>query len=48
MDDFDDTPRVPLVNVRSYANACYYLVLNIMYEIWATIFAAKNFKSASE
>ena len=37
MEGFDDTPRVTLLNVRSNVNACYYLVLNVFYEIWATI-----------
>ena len=36
MEDFNDTPRVPLVNVQSFVNAFYYLVLNVIYEIWAT------------
>ena len=44
MEDCDDTPRVNLVNVRSYVITCRYLVLNVVREIWATIFAAKNFK----
>ena len=33
MEAFDDTPEVLLVNVRSYVNACYYLILSIIYEI---------------
>ena len=44
MEDCDDIPAVSLVNVRSYVSACYYLVLNVARGIWATIFAAKNFK----
>eukprot|EP00450_Noctiluca_scintillans_P029453 CAMPEP_0194549464 /NCGR_PEP_ID=MMETSP0253-20130528/95220_1 /TAXON_ID=2966 /ORGANISM="Noctiluca scintillans" /LENGTH=399 /DNA_ID=CAMNT_0039396893 /DNA_START=22 /DNA_END=1219 /DNA_ORIENTATION=- len=45
---FDDTPGVLLVNVRSYVNACYYLILSIIYEICATIFSAKNFKISND
>ena len=37
-----------LVNVRSYVNACYYLILSIIYEICATIFSAKNFKISKD
>merc|ERR1712012_1388222 len=48
MEAFDDTPGVLLVNVRSYVNACYYLVLSIIYEICATIFSAKNFKISND
>ena len=41
--DWDDTPGVLLVNVRSYVNAYYYLILSIIYEICATIFTkSKN------
>ena len=40
---FGDTPGVLLVNVRSYGNACCYLILSIIYEICATTFSA-NFK----
>ena len=39
---FDDTPGVLLVNVRSYVNAGYDLILSIICEICATIFSAKN------
>ena len=42
-EDWDDTPRVNLVIVRSYVSAGHHLVLNVTHEIWATIFAAKNF-----
>ena len=48
MEAVDDTPRVLLVNVRSCVNACYYLVLSIIYEICATIFSAKNFKISND
>merc|ERR1712136_386970 len=48
MEAFDDTPGVLLVNVRSYVNACYYLILSIIYEICATIFSAKNFKISND
>ena len=34
---FDDTPGVLLVNVRSYVNAGYYLILSIICEICAAI-----------
>ena len=44
MEAFDDTPGVPLVNVRSYLNACCYLILSIIYEIRATIFSANIFE----
>ena len=37
MEDGDGTPRVNLVSVRSYADAChYYLVLNVIHEICST------------
>merc|ERR1712107_243414 len=44
----EDTPGVLLVNVRSYVNACYYLILSIIHEICATIFSAKNFKISND
>ena len=44
MEAFDDTPGVLLVNVRSYVNACYFLILSIICEICATIFT-KSAKS---
>ena len=37
MEAFDDTPGVLLVNVRSYVNACYNSILDIIYGICATI-----------
>ena len=36
------------MNVRSYVNACYYLIVSIIYEICATIFSAKNFKISND
>ena len=48
MEAFDDTPEVLLMNVRSYVNACYYLLLSIIYEICATIFSAKNSKISKD
>ena len=36
------------MNVRSYVNACYYLILSIIYEICAAIFSAKNFKISKD
>ena len=48
MEAFDDTPGVILVKIRSYVNACYHLILNIIYEICATIFSAKNFKISKD
>ena len=48
MEAFDDTPGVLLVNVRSYTNACYFLILSIIYEICAPIFSAKNFKISND
>ena len=45
---FDDTPGVFLVNVRSYVNAGYYLILSIICEICATNFFAKNFKISND
>ena len=44
MEAFDDTPGVLLLNLRSYVNACCYLIFSIIYEICATIFSAKNSK----
>ena len=48
MEAFDDTPGVLLLNLRSYVDACYYLILSIIYEICATIFSAKNFKISKD
>ena len=48
MEAFDDTPGVLLVNVRSYVNACYYLILSIIHAVCATIFSAKNFKISND
>ena len=45
---FDDTPVVLLVNVRSYVNAGYYLILSIISEICATIFSAENVKMSND
>ena len=47
MEVFDNTPGVLLVNVRSYVNACYYLILDIICGICAIILSAKNFKTVS-
>ena len=44
MEAIDDTPGVLLLNLRSYVNACCYLIFSIIYEICATIFSAKNSK----
>ena len=44
METFDDTPGVLMVNVRSYVDARYYLILRISYELCATIFFAKILK----
>ena len=48
MEAFDDTPGALLVNIRSYVNACYYLILSIIHAICATIFSAKNFKISND
>ena len=48
MEAFDDTPGLLLLNLRSYVNACYYLILSIIYEICATISSAKNFKISKD
>ena len=45
---FEDTPGVLLVNVRSYVNAGYYLILSIISEICATIFSAKINKISND
>ena len=45
MEAFDDTPGVLLLILRSYVNACYYLILSIICEICATIFSAKISRS---
>ena len=42
MGAFDDTPGLLLLNLRSYVNACYYLILSIIYEICATIGRPQN------
>ena len=47
MEAFDDTPEVLLLNLRSYVNACHFLIFSI-YEICATIFSAKNFKISND
>ena len=48
MEAIDDTPRVLLLDLRSYVHACYYLILSIIYEICATIFSAKNSKISND
>ena len=48
MEAFDDTPGVLLLNLRSYVNACCYLIFSIIYEICATIFSAKNSKISND
>ena len=48
MEDCDDTPRVSLVNLRSYVSACHYLVLNVIHDIWVSICTVKNFKITND
>ena len=48
MEAFDDTPGLLLLNLRSYMDACYYLILSIIDQICATIFSAKNFKISKD
>ena len=43
-----DTLRVLLLKVRLYFNVCCHIILGIIYEICATIFSAKNFKTCND
>ena len=43
MEAFDGTPGVLLVSVRSCVNACCYLIIRIIHEPCAAVFAAMKF-----
>merc|ERR1719343_579659 len=44
----DDNPGVLLINVKAYFNATWYLMLAVLFEGCATIFANKNFKISND
>jgi len=46
--DIDDNPGVFILNVKSYFNATWFLVLAMLYEVGATIFSAKNIKISND
>ncbi|CAK9008235.1 unnamed protein product [Durusdinium trenchii] len=46
--DLDENPGVFILNIKSYFNATWFLVLAILYEVCATIFSAKNIKISND
>merc|ERR1711976_571656 len=44
----DDNPGVFIINVKAYVFAAWYLMLAVLYEVCATIFANKNFKISND
>jgi len=44
----DDNPGVFLINVAAYVSAAWYLMLAVLYEVCATIFATNNFKVSND
>ncbi|CAL1128819.1 unnamed protein product [Cladocopium goreaui] len=46
--DIDDNPGVFILNIKSYFNATWFLVLAMLYEVGATIFSAKNIKISND
>ncbi|CAE7573497.1 CYTB5-D, partial [Symbiodinium microadriaticum] len=46
--DLDENPGVLLINVKSYFNATWFLLLSVLYEVCATIFSAKNIKISND
>merc|ERR1719343_1548137 len=48
IEGMDDNPGVLLINVKAYVFAAWYLMLAVLYEVCATIFANKNFKISND
>merc|ERR1711862_629976 len=44
----DDNPGVFLINVKAYVAAGWFLMLAVLYEVCATIFANKNLKISND
>merc|ERR1712178_70366 len=44
----DDNPGVFIINVKAYVFAAWYLMLAVLFEVCATIFANKNFKISND
>merc|ERR1712187_472203 len=44
----DDNPGVFIINVKAYFWAAVYLMMGVLYEVCATIFANKNFKISND
>merc|ERR1711988_940745 len=48
IEGMDDNPGVFIINVKAYVFAAWYLMLAVLYEVCATIFANKNFKISND
>ena len=48
IEGMDDNPGVFLINVKAYIAAGWFLLLAVLYEVCATIFANKNFKITND
>merc|ERR1719343_958458 len=48
IEGMDDNPGVLLINVKAYVFAAWYLMLAVLFEVCATIFANKNFKISND
>merc|ERR1712007_21124 len=48
MGGMDDNPGVFLINVKAYIFSAWYLLLAVLYEVCATIFASKNLKISND
>merc|ERR1739838_776497 len=48
IEGYDDNPGVFLINVKAYVFAAWYLMIAVLYEVCATIFANKNFKISND
>jgi len=44
----DDNPGVFIINVKAYVFSAWYLMLAVLFEVCATIFANKNFKISND
>jgi predicted heme/steroid binding protein len=48
IEGMDDNPGVLLINVKAYIFAGWYLMLSVLYEVCATIFASNNLKISND
>merc|ERR1719343_1987703 len=48
IEGMDDNPGVFIINVKAYLGAAWYLMLAVLFEVCATIFANKNFKISND